>query len=206
MRLPFVNRKNMVRRPLRWLHRFRHRRGYGIHSPFAYNFVANVIYERGAYYAYPALRRQFLAAPAPLLREKDYRLLFRLANHRHPRLCAVLGLDALALEYLKAAVPTCRFIALPAEAEADKWAEALQGGRCDMVFAENIACKALPSMLRQRGDAFVLVAGGVHGKGRKAWQDFIGQKAVRVTFDLYDFGIAFFEERLNKQDYIINYY
>ena len=103
-------------------------------------------------------------------------------------------------------MPTCRFVALPLEAEADKWAEALQGGRCDLVFAENIACKALPSLLRQRGDAFVLVAGGIHGKGRKAWQDFIGQKAVRVTFDLYDFGIAFFEERLNKQDYIINYY
>ena len=38
-------------RPLRWLLRFRKRCGYGIHSPFAFQFVTGVIYEKGAYFA-----------------------------------------------------------------------------------------------------------------------------------------------------------
>ena len=38
-------------RSLRWLRRFRKRRGYGIHSPAAFQFVTGVVYEKGEYYA-----------------------------------------------------------------------------------------------------------------------------------------------------------
>ena len=41
--------------PLVWLMRFRHRCGYGVHSPFAFNFLTGVVYERTPYYAYARL-------------------------------------------------------------------------------------------------------------------------------------------------------
>ena len=41
--------------PWIWLKRFRHRRGYGVHSPFAFAFLTDVVYERNAYYAYHEL-------------------------------------------------------------------------------------------------------------------------------------------------------
>ena len=34
-----------LKRPFIWLRRFRHRCGYGVHSPFAFNLITQVIYE-----------------------------------------------------------------------------------------------------------------------------------------------------------------
>ena len=72
---------DLLLRCLRWLLRFRHRCGYGIHSPFAFGFVTGVIYESGQYYAYAPLHRCFQEQKAADgLRECDLRLLFRVAN------------------------------------------------------------------------------------------------------------------------------
>lgn len=43
-----------LKRPFIWLYRFRHRCGYGVHSPFAFNLITHVIYESTAYYKYEA--------------------------------------------------------------------------------------------------------------------------------------------------------
>ena len=76
------------RRTLRWLRRFRHRRGYGIHSPFAFGFVTGVVYEAGAYYAYAPLAQKWRGKlKGSPLRPKDLRLLLRLANFQHPARC-----------------------------------------------------------------------------------------------------------------------
>ena len=78
---------NKVWRPIVRLLRFRHRCGYGIHSPFAWAKVTGVIYERGLYYAYAPL---LTAHPMGGGRHDgmtlgDLRLLFRLSNDTHPR-------------------------------------------------------------------------------------------------------------------------
>ena len=44
--------------PFVWLLRFRHRRGYGVHSPFAFNFITDVVYQRLPYYKYCELALQ----------------------------------------------------------------------------------------------------------------------------------------------------
>ena len=72
-----------------WLLRFRHRCGYGIHSPFAFGFVTGVIYERAVYYAYAELAHAYACAQQPPLRLKDYKLLFRLANFQRPDSCCI---------------------------------------------------------------------------------------------------------------------
>ena len=41
-----------LKRPFIWLSRFRHRCGYGVHSPFAFNLITQVIYESTPYYKY----------------------------------------------------------------------------------------------------------------------------------------------------------
>lgn len=81
-----------VRNPWVWLRRFRHRCGYGIHSPFAYAFVSQVLYCPGHYYAdarlYPLGER--LRHPR---RTTIRRLMFRLANYWQPEeICAPASL------------------------------------------------------------------------------------------------------------------
>ena len=50
-----------------WCCRVRHRRGYGVHSPYAYNLIKQVFFETETFYAYEELlaygraRTQFLA-------------------------------------------------------------------------------------------------------------------------------------------------
>lgn len=63
-----------------WLKRFRHRRGYGVHSPFAFSYITEVIYERGTYYAYKSLDSRFRAVKKSAFRRKDFLLCFRIAN------------------------------------------------------------------------------------------------------------------------------
>lgn len=38
---------------------------------------------------------------------------------------------------------------------------------------------------------------------RKVWEDMCQRDEVAVTFDLYNVGIAFFNKRLYKQNYIV---
>lgn len=130
----------MIHHPLVWLKRIRHRCGYGIHSPFAFDFVTGVIYETDAYYAYADIERRLCGNFwQRMVQRKHQRLLFRLANYDkgHPE------------------------------------------------------------------DGMILVDDLQHNM--KRWQQLQQRQDVRVTFDLYDIGIAFTNPRLNKQDYIINW-
>lgn len=55
-----------------WLKRQRSSRGFGIHSPFAYDFVVNVLRERCLYYAYSDIRKP------------EHQLIYRMAMSLHP--------------------------------------------------------------------------------------------------------------------------
>ncbi len=80
----------------------RHHRsaGYGIHSPFAFNFVLNVLRERLPYYCYADLenlRKAVISATRHHLRHpriisfKNAKLLFRVTNYFGPRRVLQIG-------------------------------------------------------------------------------------------------------------------
>ena len=127
-----------LRRFTRWISRWRHRRGYGVHSPWAFSWITQVIYNDMAYYAYADLqRRRRLPAANPeslagTLSEKDDRLLFRVANAAEANDIAVVGaVGAREIAYLSAARTQARlttYAALPTD--ADKWT----GGQHDFLY------------------------------------------------------------------------
>ncbi len=68
------------------------RRGYGVHSPFVFDLITNVLEESRGYYAYTRLHAAHaLAAPHDRLPLRDSRWLFRLANRFHPRRLVIVG-------------------------------------------------------------------------------------------------------------------
>lgn len=78
----------------------RHHRsgGFGIHSPFAFRFVRNVLRERLPYYAYQELEtlRQAVLAQCPrhsrpVIGKKDARMLFRIVNAFSPTRILQIG-------------------------------------------------------------------------------------------------------------------
>ena len=199
---------NKIWRPIVRLLRFRHRCGYGIHSPFAWAKVTGVIYERGLYYAYAPL---LTAHPMGGGRHDgmtlgDLRLLFRLSNDTHPRRGHIViqkGLAAPAA-YLRSGCKSCQWTTADSANPTLPAAETL-----DFVYLD--APEAWPALAQQAveqlSDGGALVIRGIHRKAadRAAWRRLQAQQQVRVTFDLYEFGLVYVEQRLNKEDYLISY-
>lgn len=61
--------------------RLRHSRGFGIHSPFAFRFITEVLHQPNKYYAYDFV-------PDDVLGRHDFRLLVRLVVHFRPKVIA----------------------------------------------------------------------------------------------------------------------
>lgn len=196
-----MNLYHLPCRPLRWLARFRHRCGYGIHSPFAFGFVTSVVYEKGLFYAYPRLDRLWAGARRQGqtgLRRKDVRLLFRLANFAQARrgvFCGVDG-DGVALAALREGCKLTRWMPFPdLRGQADfvllgeGWEK--EAGRWTEVWAE--------------GGVTVVLHPHRTARTHRAWQAFCRKDEVQVWFDLYDFGILFYKPQLQRQGYLINY-
>ena len=74
------------------LSRKRRSRGFGVHSPFAFNFVMNVLGERNPYYAYEylaSLRHSIIATKGHrrqmrVMSLKNAKMLFRITNYFNP--------------------------------------------------------------------------------------------------------------------------
>ena len=167
------------RNPLVWLLRLPHRKGYGIHSPYAYNLVTQVLYSPGEYYADSLLQPLFSRWQRWLCprRVVCHRLLFRLANHYQPQAMVVPEHCLTQAAYLHAG---CRHTPMKTEPARHHYT---------LVTTSGTAVDVVYDLRRWRAE----------------WESVRRQPGVTVTFDLYDMGIAVSDPKLNKQHYIINW-
>ena len=189
----------------RWLCRWRHRRGYGVHSPYAFHFITDVVYESLAYYAYAPLHRRLTAANWYAMRydtlcglsEKDIRLLFRLVNFCQPSCFLFHGASEVLVDMFRAAAPHAEFLAyLPSEVPTRVFIYEDKAHRC---------LSSLPSIFPFGS---MMVVRGIHrnAAAETAWKTLKQRAEVTLTFDLGRFGIALSVEKMVKQDYIICYF
>jgi len=190
-------KKSHIFRIMRWIRRVRHRCGYGIHSPLAFSFVKDVVYNPGVFYAYAPLEKILHDNPCHSLRRKDLLMLFRLANYVRPATCRLVNIasDGIVAEAVRAG--SRRTVMLPANDKspssltiADNW--------------EGVAA-SLVSQLPPEG-VVVLMGTDCTRERRRLWREITSHKNARITFDLGDFGIIFNNVRLFPQKYVINYY
>ncbi len=169
--------------PLVWLRRIRHRCGYGVHSPFAFRFLTDVVYERTPYYKYAELDG-FLPLAWRFRRRKALHLLFRLTNYVQPRAVYVPADCPLHRSYVEAACP---------RAEVK---EKIGVGETDLYVLTSPDDAAVHGV-RQGG---VVLLDGLHR--HRQW---FRHLPATVKFDLYDIGIAFYDNQYNEQYYIVNF-
>jgi len=178
------------RNPIIWLARFPYRRGYGVHSPFAYGFTTQVLYSPGQYYAFEELEDQFSwwEQLLPVRDKAICKLLFRLANFRQP--ANVWAPDASAREqaFLHRGCQRAVFCSDGSQ------------GVSDLVFLHVLA----DDVLERVGEHSMLVVGDLQDN-KEEWQRLKQNERVRVTFDLYDVGIAFFNPKLQRHNYMVNW-
>ena len=103
-----------LKRPFIWLSRFRYRCGYGVHSPFAFSLITDVIYEKMPYYAYDLLKVEQKKRITTQGWEKGIprinRLLFRLVNKVQPATIIEVGKPSAASLYLQSAKPSAGYL------------------------------------------------------------------------------------------------
>ena len=213
---PMSSEYSPLRRFSRWLTRWRHRCGYGVHSPWAFSWITEVIYNDFAYYAYaPLHRRRLLPAADPealagALNEKDDRLLFRLANAAEAREIALVGaVGPREKAYLAAARTGARltaYDALPSPVEnCLAQHDFLYFSSADLLPTPPYS----PISAESRPEGCHLAV--VHGidrdaVARTAWTAFRNHPEVHVSFDLGRFGLAFFAPQLQRQHYVVAYF
>ena len=197
---------SLLSRWLVWLRRIPHRRGYGIHSPFAFNLVTGVIYNAEAYYAYDALREQHAAWRSVWL-EKDARLVFRLANHQEAQRVAMVAApgDCLAT-YIRAARPSASVVninpAAPLPLSTLLPAHdlvVLDGEWTDYLTLDS------PTLLPDHSALIIVVAPHATPARKAMWQRLVASDTTVVSFDLHRFGLLYIRPKLNKQHYLISY-
>lgn len=184
----------LIRNPFAWLARIRHRRGYGIHSPWAYNFVRNVILERTPYYEYARLERLHPWYERHLLRYHIHccRLLFRLANYAQPRHFDIFSTYGeyleLEFEYIQQTNPK---MDVPDGHDAYV---------ADLCF---VKANAFRDYVLQ--PCKMLIIEGIHRDkyNRAHWEAVKADPRTGCTFDTYTYGIAFFDLTRHKQHYTI---
>lgn len=81
------------------LQRARHAHGFGVHSPFAFRFITEVLCppRKYGYYIYDVLK------------QKELRMLFRVVVSQRPATVSLPGADDILRRVIEAAMPSVRF-------------------------------------------------------------------------------------------------
>lgn len=207
------------------LQRIRQSRGYGVHSPFAFDLITNVIHSPHTFYAFDDIRKALTengfddntVTPFHLL---SYRLVRYFNVKKILEINSGKGVNTLFL-LAPAADIQCTCI------EEDKGVNTIAKNlRENTGLASERIC-LLPSPGRQRYDAiFVNLKEGtpisietlrdlshdetfwvfhpIHDRwGKQFWRDFVHDERTRITFDAKETGIIFIRPGYNKLHYYV---
>lgn len=191
-----------VQRYLHWLRRIKYCRGFGVQSPSAYRFIRYVINEHYPYYAYDELRKELPRLDS--LTRKRMELYFRVANFRQASLWLDFceRNDVIATYVGRGCHATqVRRITDLRQITADDRIEVLR--ICPTAGSEAV----LEAALQQADDRtlFIIEDIGYNDTARRMWQKLLESDLTSVSYDLYYLGIAFFDRKRYKANYVVNF-
>lgn len=176
--------------------RFRHKRGYGVHSPFMFNLILNVIRDKEKQYTYPeSLEKKESLGHRE---KKEFRLLSRLTRYLDVHAVACFGLEAGHIgDYLGTMIQD-------AEIQVN---DAGISPEVDFIYLGRGFQQYFPGE-REREGLFT-----THGKRRcivitdiyksrpagRLWRQ--GGEKATVRLDMMWYGILLFDEKLQKGKY-----
>lgn len=191
-----------VQRYLHWLRRIKYCRGFGVQSPSAYRFIRYVINEHYPYYAYDELRKELPCLDS--LTRKRMELYFRIANYRQASLWLDYSRrdDTIAIYVGRGCNATrVRNIADSQQPVSGDKIEVLR--ICPIAGCESV----LAAALKQADDhtLFIIEDIGYNDTAKRMWQKLLESDLTSVSYDLYYLGIAFFDRKRYKNNYIVNF-
>lgn len=201
-----------LKRPFIWLSRFRYRCGYGVHSPFAFSLITDVVYEKRPYYAYQSLKEE----QKKKVKEHGWtkgtqkvnRFLFRLVNRVQPTTIVELGRPSVTSLYLQSAKPSADYLFASDLSELFLDADT----PIDFLYLNDFRNPDLMEEIfrvcasRTTSKSVFVIHGICYSKAMKTlWKSLQADERVGITFDLYDVGLLFFDKTKIKQHYTVNF-
>ena len=185
------------------IYRYRHNRGFGVQSPYAFHFVTAVVAEKHSFYAYPSINK---AAAKCGCKAAYARLLFRVANYVRPHSIIRCGPCEAAAQALTLARPSAQTTILDASAQNIS-AALVDGHSLGLLYvgASKNYASLVEQALEHASSSSIIIVEGIHSSREKKnwWQCVKQNPAVAVTFDLYSMGILFFDKKYRKQHYTL---
>lgn len=189
--------KNIIRRML-------NSRGYGIQSPYAYTFLLDVVRQENPYYDYARLHseRTYTESAVDNTEEVD-KLLFRISNFVQPDNILVPEGWVMSRDYLSAG---CRKSAVMSYADKDDLCQLVESQPIlDMVCMDHLqtAYHIKDRLLSRISSKSIFIIKNIR-QNPSLWQELQTEDRVRQIFDLYNWGIVFFNPVLTRGKYFVN--
>lgn len=190
-----------VNKILVWLRRSKYSRGFGVQSPWAYQFIRYVINEHYPYYSYAELKKSL---PDISSREsKVAKLYFRIANYRQADV--VLSYNCESSVYDKYISAACHKTAVKHLDNASQ----LPSGTIEMLILPIVGDyqTIFESALQHVDEKTIFVVEGIYEDAHRNtfWQQIVSDSRCITTFDLYECGVIFFDSKRYKENYIVNF-
>lgn len=217
---------------LRVIYKIRHHRGHGIHSPFVYSLIRNVIEEKLPYYFYEDLLNYLNTfGDKEWILNKDHKLVFRLVNHFAARNILEIG-SGEGVNTLCLSSPSGQIKCYAVERDEKKFelASKIYSGYnkkivqlkgvgeipsdeffdcicIDLNNYNSLSTEELSSLVsRCHEKSFILVKGIRRNKKQnQIWKCLTANERRTVELDFYHMGIIFFDENLYRWRYQISF-
>lgn len=200
-------------------YRLFHRKGHGVHSPFAYNLITRVIEEELPYYAFDEIETRFKK------RSNHGRLLFRLVTYFGCNQTVIIGNNPPHLSlYAALASGNKRLYVVNHERLPHQVRDFMIARRLPPVYYDEYIEK-LPELLDQgSGETWRLIVYNENRpydmtrlinnkcifvinntrkdkRQRKCWHEMRRSDRACVSIDMHNMGIIFFNDKLSKGNY-----
>lgn len=211
------------------------RRGFGVHSPFVFNFIIRVIEEKAQYYSYSAIEGQYFKvkktltskSPIKLPTLKFSKLIFRVANRLKPTTVlecgTTYGVSTIALSFSKKNTqittiePNVAIASWVNGAIVQDYTIALNqyyraNEQPDLIYIriqeKSSDYKAIYDAITPyiKENSAIIVAGiRATKENYSLFKEFSANPIIKVTIDLYDTAILVASPKLNKQQFKVSF-
>lgn len=216
-----------LRKILVFICRARQSLGFGVHSPFMYQLIVDVFYERLPFYSYDYLKRLEVIKELPSCSVKVNKLLFRLVNYFKPSTIIELGTgngaSAVWMSYAKKCDSIVTFSdtnlyedrirTFLSNYPAIKYVSSFSVDKIKCLLDKKDNCwdfvhiahtdkykEIFELLLGKAGpDTIVVIENISNPAKRNWWKEIESDARTGITVDLYDVGIVFFDKRHTKR-------
>jgi hypothetical protein len=204
-----------------YLKRVRTAKGFGVHSPFAFNFITNVLFEKLPYYAYFDIPRYLSEKHIDAPISSIHQLSFRLVNFFRPKNVLIFGGEqdyALPL-FVNAGSPEARIICLTDQETKRKMSEICEAMefwhafRFEQMDAMIVDMQLLPKAygisienllkISHNQTFWVIRHIDADKESRRFWKEVQTDPRIALTFDMRQDGIVILNSSYYKLNYLV---